>query len=76
MLERSFRAYITDCVKLLLENTAVPAAYCSKGTEGKVVSVRWMDAVDPRPKEEKSAGEIVAQVVATGGLVPVFKEKE
>jgi len=51
----------------------VPASFCSNGTEGKAISVRWAELIDPKPKEEKSAGEIVAEVVQKGGLVPVFK---
>ena len=37
------------------------------------MSVRWAELIDPKPKEEKSAGEIVAEVIQKGGLVPVFK---
>lgn len=76
MLERSYQAYVTDCMKILLENTAVPAAYCSKNQEGKAVTVRWVEAIDPKPKKQKSAGEIVAGVVKSGGLVPVITRKE
>lgn len=64
---------MTDSMKLLLENAAVPTSFCSNGTEGKAISVRWAELIDPKPKEEKSAGEIVAEVVQKGGLVPVFK---
>ena len=63
---------MTDSIKLLLENAAVPASFCSNGTQGKVISVSWAELIDPKPKEEKSAGEIV-EVVQKGGLVPVFK---
>ncbi|NBJ89848.1 hypothetical protein D5270_10155 [Acutalibacter sp. 1XD8-36] len=66
---------MTDSMKLLLENTAVPAAYCTKGQEGKAVSIRWTEAIKPRPEKEKTGGEIVAEVVEKGGLVPVFKHK-
>lgn len=63
-MQKSFKAYTTDALRVLLENTAIPASWLSKGDAGKVLEMRWLDAVGSTagPDEEKTAEEIIDRI--------------
>lgn len=60
----SFEAYVTDTLRVLTENTAVPAAYYTEGKAGKSMAVRWAERDKPSPPEEKrTPDEVVADML-------------
>lgn len=56
---RSYRAYVTDALKLLTENTA------GRGP-GRCLTRRWADAL--RPDDGQTGDEIAAGVIRRAGL--------
>lgn len=59
MQERRYRAYVTDVLKIIAENTARFAG-------GSVPRERWADAFAPR--DERDGDEIVKDVIRRSGL--------
>lgn len=48
----SYRVYMTDAARLISENTA-------KYAGGSYQKIRWVDIVNPRPEETRTADEII-----------------
>lgn len=67
--EALYRVYMTDCVKLAVENTA--------GLTGShVVTTRYAELVAQAtgmPRDERTGDEIAAEVIAKAGLEVVRK---
>lgn len=63
MENRSLQVYVTDTLKFLLENTAVPASALSKGNAGKLLETRWADLHLDRAQQEPAEKEQTAQEV-------------
>lgn len=59
--EKKYRYYLTDCLKLITENTA-------KYVGGSYISNRYKDIVDPQPIIEKTGDEIAAEIIMKAGL--------
>lgn len=59
--ERQYKIYVTDALKALTENTARFAG-------GTVFKERWIDLHNREPQEEKTAEQIVDDVVTRAGL--------
>lgn len=66
-LETTYRAYVTDALKIIAENTA-------KYAGGSHPKVRYIDLVDPKPKDTRSGAEIAADVIKKAGLTLVASE--
>ena len=68
MMEESFRAYVTDSLQAIGENTAVAAVYYSGGKAGKVIQSRWADywnptkAGEPEKEESRSPEEVIESI--------------
>lgn len=61
----SFRAYVTDTLQVIAENTAIPAASFTDGKAGKAMTRRWADWDKPAPpKETRTAEEIIDHIRA------------
>lgn len=60
--ERSFRAYITESVRLF--------------GDGKVISVPWEDMLKKAPVDSRTADEIAADVIKNAGLKLKGGEKD
>lgn len=63
----SYRVYVTDTLRTLLENTAVPASALSDGTAGKLLETRWADLWTDKTKsgpaeKEQSAQEVIDKI--------------
>lgn len=51
-IEMSYKAYVTDCLKIIAENTA-------KYAGGNTIGIRFYDIINPQPDEPtKSAEEV------------------
>lgn len=51
---------MTDALRVLTENTAVPAAYYTDGKAGKSMAVRWAERdKPPLPEETRTPKEVV-----------------
>ena len=59
--EKRYRYYLTDCLKLITENTA-------KYAGGSYLTISFRDIMDPKPVIEKSGDEIAAEVIMRAGL--------
>lgn len=54
---------MTDALRIVSENTAVPAASFSDGKLGKSMSLRWAEPDKPPQKEEsRTAEEIIEHI--------------
>lgn len=62
MQERSYQVYVTNCLRLLTENTAPPAAFFTEGQAGQYLAVPWLEAVAPAPQETRTPEEIIAHI--------------
>lgn len=58
-----FRAYVTDALQAIAENTAMPAAWLTDGKSGKLLSRRWIEKDKPAPPEEtRTADEVIDHI--------------
>lgn len=63
--ERQYRSYITDCLKMICENT-------SKLAGGSAPSKRYFDMIEPKkPEETRNADEIIADLNKKCGLTMI-----
>lgn len=60
MDERRFRAYLTDAMKVLIENVA-------NGLGGQTLAKRWIDFYEP--EDTRTAEEIAMDVIKHAGLI-------
>lgn len=67
--EKQYRAYITDAIQMIAENTTKPYG-------GKAPSMRYMDMVEPKPVDTRSAMDIVAEVNSRCGLTMIDDDTE
>ena len=52
MREKAYRVYVTDCLRVLTENTA-------KYVQGNYVKMRYIEMIEPKPEETRTADEII-----------------
>jgi hypothetical protein len=55
--EMMFRVYVSEALKVLTENT------------GRGITTHYTDLISPKPKDNRSGEEIVADVIKRCGLV-------
>ena len=60
MEERQYRAYLTDALMIIAENTA-------KFARGRYLTQRWVDRF--KPVDNRTGDEIVADVIKNAGLI-------
>lgn len=60
--EKSYRAYVTDTLRMIAENTAVPAASFTDGKMGQYIPARWLEALTPPREETRTPEEIIAGI--------------
>lgn len=53
--EKAYRAYVTDALKIITENTA-------KYASGSYMKGRYYDLENPKPVETRTGNEIIAQM--------------
>lgn len=65
-----YRIYITDSLKILMENSAAKNG-------GKYIAKRYIDLIDPPKEETKTCAEITSEVASRCGITMIHsKEKE
>lgn len=60
----TYRSYIARCLRILTENTAVPAGYYSNGEAGSFFQMEYDDIVNVKPQKEHKKGEIADRIKA------------
>jgi hypothetical protein len=60
--EYAYRMYVTENLRIVGENTA-------KSGGGSYITQRYVDMIEPRPEDNRSAEEIAADVIARSGLI-------
>ena len=56
--DTAYRVYVTDCLKLIAENT------------GNIsLKLRYYDIIQPKKVDERTGDEIVADIIKRAGLV-------
>ena len=55
VLEKTYRIYVTDCLKLIAENTA---RYAS----GTTIGVRYADLIEDKPEETRTSDEVISDI--------------
>lgn len=63
--EDLYREYITDCLQNISENMA-------KHSGGAYVSARFADLTKPKPVDNRTAEEVVADVAKAAGLEVIW----
>lgn len=63
--EDLYRSYVTDCLQNISENTA-------KQSGGAYVSARFADLIKPKPVDNRTAEEVVADVAKAAGLEVIW----
>ena len=59
--EESYKIYTAECLRIITENTA-------KIVGGSCVSVSFADIIDPKPVDNRTGEEIVAEIIKKAGL--------
>lgn len=58
----AYRAYITDILMVVTENTA-------KYAGGSYVTTKFTDIINPAPIDTRTGGEVAADIIKRAGLV-------
>lgn len=61
-----YRVYTTECLRIMTENIA-------KYTRGTALTAKYMDIINPKPKDTRSGEQIAADVIKKCGLKVVSK---
>lgn len=61
--DMAYRIYLTDSLKYIAENTAR-----SVSSDGKYLTVRYIDIIEPKPQDNRSGDEIAIDVITRAGL--------
>lgn len=59
--EESYKIYTAECLRIITENTA-------KMVGGSCVSVSFADIINPKPVDNRTGEEIVAEIIEKAGL--------
>ena len=60
--EKAYRVYVTDALRLTVENTA-------KFAGGNYIKARYIDVIEPKKVDNRTGDEIVADTIKRAGLV-------
>lgn len=60
--DTAYRVYVTDSLKLIVENTARYAG-------GQTLTKRFIDVLHPQKQDSRTGAEIAADVIQKAGLV-------
>ena len=60
--EKVYRIYVTDALRIATENTAKQAG-------GNYISARYIDIIEPKKQDNRTCGEITADIIRRCGLV-------
>ena len=60
--EKAYRVYVTDALRLTVENTA-------KYAGGSYIKSRYIDVIEPKKVDNRTGDEIVADIIKRAGLV-------
>ena len=61
MREKSYRGYIAEVMRLIGENVA-------SITGGSYITSKWVDLLDRKPEDDRTADEIALDVITRAGL--------
>lgn len=62
-IEKAYRVYVTDCLRMITENTAPSAAYYSSGKMGQYPQMRFAELFDPKPVETRTEEDVISNVI-------------
>ena len=57
----AYRIYVSECLRIISKNTA-------KMGGGEFVERKFSDIINPKPKDERSGEEIVADIIERAGI--------
>ena len=60
--EKAYRVYVTDALRLTVENTA-------KFAGGNYIKARYIDVIEQKKVDERTGDEIVEDIIKRAGLV-------
>ena len=60
--DTAYRVYVTDCLKLIAENTA-------NFSRGRYVKARYYEIIHPAKVDTRTGDEIVEDIIKRAGLV-------
>ena len=60
--EKAYRVYVTDALRLTVENTA-------KFAGGNYIKARYIDIIEPKKHDSRTGEEITADIIQRCGLV-------
>ena len=60
--DTAYRVYVTDCLKLIAENTA-------NISRGQYMKLRYYDIIHPAKVDTRTGDEIVEDIIKRAGLV-------
>ena len=62
--EHAYRIYVSDCLRIMTENTA-------KYAGGTHLTKRYADVIQRKPLDNRSGAEIAADIIQKAGLVVI-----
>ena len=57
----AYRIYVTDCLRIISENTA-------KMGGGSYITAKFADIINPKPADNRSGEEIAADIIKLAGI--------
>lgn len=59
--DQAFKIYVAECLRVITENTA-------KMSGGSYISASFADILNPKPVDNRTGEEIVAEIIQKAGL--------
>ena len=57
----AYRIYVTDCLRIITENTA-------KMGGGSYITAKFADIINPKPTDNRTGEEIAADIIKRAGI--------
>lgn len=57
----AYRIYVTDCLRIISENTA-------KMGGGSYITAKFADIINPKPVDDRTGEEIAADIIKRAGI--------
>ena len=65
---KKLKEYITDCLQIIVENTA-------KFAGGRVINTRYAELINPKPKDTRTAEQVIDDLNKRCGLTMIETEE-
>lgn len=61
-IEKAYKTYVTDSLRIISENSAASAACCTNGKMGQYPQMRFAELFNTKPAETRTAEDVITGI--------------